>query len=187
MKKWKLIVKILVITAPKGAQKEKNMGVCISCGRETANSYDYYSGDYHSQGDTYRMGSMQHTTHKYINVNRHKDFLCSKCTNPHGEIGIFIFAGIFYLVTIFLILSPFILPDKGTPPIWFTIVCFAFSSLILILGLWIKRTNDRDEKDDKAVKEEYGSNLLIDIAKKANPQKCYFTTSQYREMYKPRI
>ena len=159
------------------------MGQCIKCGRETANNYVYYSADYHSQDNSYQMGSMICTNVKYTNINKHTEFLCSKCARRYrGDIECYVAAGIIYLFATFFIICPFILPDKGTPPIWLIISFFGFASLFLIIGFIFKHIYDKNEKEDKRVKEDEGSNFLINIVKWKNQEKTYFTPSQYNNL-----
>ncbi len=53
------------------------MGMCIICGRETHNLYDYYSADASGTAERHSNAIVYKT--RYSNFEMHHEFLCTKC------------------------------------------------------------------------------------------------------------
>jgi hypothetical protein len=159
------------------------MGKCINCGRETAVSYVYYSGDYHSTGPTSCDAAWKYNAVKYTNICMHSEFLCPKCTNG-GSGELYILAGLCFLPGAYGIVAPLFAPDKEPAPFWIIVGSFAAAVLFVVLGMLGKRMTDRDIREDKGIKSDAGSSRLVNIVKYKNPAKTYFTTEQYRNMSK---
>jgi len=71
------------------------MGKCIKCGRETNYSYEYYTGEWTHSFVNDRGYSKKICNH-YKNIEKHREYLCSKCTKTQKIIfsGVGCFLGI---------------------------------------------------------------------------------------------
>jgi hypothetical protein len=161
----------------RGEERGIEMGKCIKCGKETANSYAYHTGEV-SDFSSYKTGSATVTEVKYTNIQAHVDFLCTRCLKLKDVITWLLCALPFIA---FMILSlagvvGFVPSDKVKGLIFFSIGAFILT-LLFIHSLVLY-------KNDKRLSDYTGAAEIVKLKSKEKTRTHYFTPEEYEKLNK---
>ena len=152
------------------------MGKCIKCGKETANSYTYYSGEEAGRFSS-QSGNTVTTQINYKNLQTHSDYLCSRCGVFSSAVGFTVGAFCCLAFAVFLVT----IAVRGNASTWIGVAMFGLFGGGMLPASVI---SFRDAKADRRLTGDDGAKKIINISykQKRHPGKRLFNPTEIQKL-----
>ena len=155
------------------------MGRCIKCGKETKNSYSYYTGEYQKSellDQHYSGGKLSSYTERkfYTNVRQHSEYLCSRHVVAEQ------FSALWTMLHVIAVAMPLFLiifcaqtasGNHTAGKDWVSIVIFFCAAFVLSVSAIVLIRNHKGKKDSRC-DEEQCADKIIAVIKRRNKQEA---------------